>query len=145
MQRILAAALVAGALAASAAPALAQYGPPPPGDAHDWSHHDDQDHHDDHGGWGHHDDHAGGWAFDQRVDWLRQRIDRGQADGSLDRHESRRVHRELEQIVHDERSYLYVDHGRLTDRHQFYIQEKLNRLTDQIRWLRANDDERRPW
>lgn len=139
MQRFIVAAFAAGALAVTAAPALAQYGPPP-GEAHDWNHHDDRG-----GGWDRHDDHGGGrWDLDRRIDWLQQRIDRGQSDGSLDRREARRVRNALHSIVRDEHSALYVDHGRLTDRHRANLEERLNRLSDQIRWLRAND-ERRPW
>lgn len=138
MQRFIVAAFAAGALAATAAPALAQYGPPPSA-AHDWNQHDDHG-----GGWDHRGDHGGGWDLDRRIDWLQQRIDRGQSDGSLDRREARRVRHALHSIVRDEHSALYVDHGRLSDRHRANLQDRLDRLSDQIRWLRAND-ERRPW
>jgi hypothetical protein len=137
MQRFIAAAFAAGALAVSAAPALAQYGPPP-GDARDWNHHDD------HRDWGRHDDQGGGWDVDRRIDWLQQRIDRGAADGSLDRHEARRAQFQLRLIVRDEHSIMYKHGGQLTDRDRAIMEARLDKLNDQIRWLRAND-ERRPW
>ena len=57
---------IAGLTLLSAAPALAQYGPPrygpPPAAAPA----------------------PRGWELDRRIDWLQQRIERGRADGSLD-------------------------------------------------------------
>jgi hypothetical protein len=118
------AAAVASVAILSAAPALAQgmYGPPPPGAAPA----------------------PRGWELDRRLDWMQQRIDRGRADGSLDWRESRRVQRELIHIRHDEDRLRYRNGGRLSDRDRFMLQDRLDRLSDQIRWMRHNE-ERRPW
>jgi hypothetical protein len=85
-----------------------------------------------------------GWELDRRLDWLQQRIDRGRADGSLDWRETRRVQRELVGIRRDEHMLRDRNGGRLTDRDRMMLQDRLDRLSDQIRWLRHND-ERRPW
>ena len=116
---------VLGLALMSAAPALAQpygppHGPPPPGMA------------------------PHGWELDRRIDWMQQRIDRGRQDGSLDRREARRVQGELFRIRHDEQGLRYRNGGRLSDRDRAFLQDRLDRLNDQIRWMRHND-ERRPW
>jgi hypothetical protein len=85
-----------------------------------------------------------GWELDRRIDWMQQRIDHGRADGSLDRREARRVQHELIRIRHDEDRLRYRSGGRLTDRDRMMLQDRLDHLSDQIRWLRHND-ERRPW
>lgn len=119
-------ALVAGSalLAAVPAAALAQPMPPPPP------------------AYGH--DAPRGWELDRRIDWLQQRIDRGRQDGSLDWREARRVQGELIHIRRDEHALRARSGGRLTDRDRFMLQERLDRLGDQIRWLR-HADVRRPW
>lgn len=106
----------------SAAPAVAQpYRPPPPGAPA-----------------------PSGWDLDRRIDWMQQRIDRGRDDGSLDRRESRRVQSELNHIRDDQARMRDRHGGRLWDRDREVLQARLDRLNDQIRWLRHND-ERRPW
>ena len=120
-------ALAAGSVVLAAAPALAQPGPPRapmygpgPGAA------------------------PHGWELDRRLDWMQQRIDRGRQDGSLDWREARRVQRELIHIRRDEDRLRGRNGGRLTDRDRYMLQDRLDRLSDKIRWLRHND-ERRPW
>lgn len=111
---------------ACAAPALAQpYGPGP-------------------GGYQHNGYQAGAWTIDRRLDWLQERIRRGREDGSLDWREFRRVDRKLDHIRRDYRREVYRDGGRLGDRDRAEFAARLDRLSDQIRWLRHND-ERRPW
>jgi hypothetical protein len=85
-----------------------------------------------------------GWELDRRLDWMQQRIDHGRADGSLDRREARRVQGELIHIRRDEDMMRDRNGGRLNDRDRFMLQDRLDRLDGQIRWLRHND-ERRPW
>ncbi len=122
-------ALLAGlaATTALAAPALAQpYGPPPPGPGF------------------HGRDRPGGWAIDRRIDWTQDRINRGRADGSLDRHEFRRVQSQLNGVRHQFQRARWRSGGRLDDRAREMLAARLDRLNDEIRWLRHND-ERRPW
>lgn len=132
MKSILAATLAATALV-SAAPALAQpMGPPS-----------------DYGprsGYGppHEPGRPGGWDLDRRMGWMQERIDRGRADGSLDRREAYRVQRELGRIRADEGDMRMRHGGHLWDRDRMYLQQRLDRLNDHIRWMRHND-ERRPW
>lgn len=85
-----------------------------------------------------------GWDLDRRIDWLQHRIDRGRDDGSLDRREAFRVQRALDDIRQDERRMRYRNGGRLNDRQRDMLQDRLDRVSDRIRWLRHND-ERRPW
>jgi hypothetical protein len=121
MKNIVSAALASLALL-SAAPALAQpYGPPPPGAPV-----------------------ARGWELDRRLDWMQERINRGRADGSLDGREARRVQHELIRIRRDERMLRARGGGRLAPPDRMMLQSRLDRLNDQIRWLRHNG-ERRPW
>ena len=86
----------------------------------------------------------GGWELDHRLDWMQQRIDRGRQDGSLDRREARRVQGELIRIRRDEHMMRMRNGGRLSDRDRAFLQDRVDRLNDHIRWLRHND-ERRPW
>lgn len=111
------------AAAAISGPALAQpYGPPPPA------------------AYGH----PGGWEIDRRIDWTQDRINRGRADGSLDRHEFRRVQGQLNGIRHDFERARYRSGGHLDDRAREFLGGRLDRLNDEIHWLKHND-ERRPW
>ena len=78
MKKIVIAAAVAGlTVLSAAAPALAQPHGPPRAVA------------------------PQGWELDRRLDWMQQRIDRGRADGSLDRREARRVQSEIIRIRQD--------------------------------------------
>jgi hypothetical protein len=119
-----------GGLAAAsllAAPALAQpYGAPPPGA---------------HMGYG---DQPGGWEVDRRIHWIQDRITHGRDDGSLDRHEFRRVQMELNHIRRDEQSARAVNGGHLPPPVRADLEGRLSSLNDQIHWLRQNNV-RRPW
>jgi hypothetical protein len=88
---------------------------------------------------------ASGWDLNRRLDWMQQRIDRGRDDGSLDRREARRVQRELIDIRRQQDMLRDRNGGRLSERDRYMLQDRLDRLSGQIRWLRRNDDERRPW
>ena len=83
------------------------------------------------------------WDLDRRIDWLQQRIDRGQRDGSLDRGEYLRVQRELRHIQRDEGRMRHRD-GHIDRYERGELVARLYHLSDQIRWLRHNY-ERRPW
>jgi hypothetical protein len=78
---------------------------------------------------------AGVW---ERIRFLQDRIDRGIADGSLDRHEGRRASGELNRIrdwVAKDREHHY---GRLDPRTESEVQDRLDRLSGSIRWMRHN-------
>ena len=141
MKMIIAAALAATAMSTIAAPALAQpYGPPPP-PPHDW-------HGSGPGGPGapgfNGPGAPGGWDIDRRIQWVQDRIDHGRADRSLDRREAYRAQRGLDSIRSEERRDRYHNGGRLNDGDRFRLQDRLDHLNDQIRWMRQNDV-RRPW
>jgi hypothetical protein len=141
MKALTVVALAASALVALAAPNL---GAAQPYDHHDWGHGpgaaQPYDHHD----WGHGPGAPGGWDIDRRIDWMQQRIDRGRGDGSLDGHEAYRAQRALDDIRHDEHRMRERHDGRLSDRDRDALQDRLDRLNDQLHWMRHND-ERRPW
>ena len=120
----LAALLAAGAACGS--PAQAQpYGPPP--------------------GPGYHGaERPGGWDIERRIGWTQERINRGRDDGSLDRREFRRVQGQLNHIRYDYRRARWHGGGRLDDRARDMLTARLDRVNDEIHWLRHND-ERRPW
>jgi hypothetical protein len=74
----------------------------------------------------------------QRIDWLQRRIDRGVTDGSLDRSEARRLQWQLNNIRRD----LWRarrDGGGLNGREEAMIQDRLDNLSQRIRWQRSNN------
>ena len=62
-------------------------------------------------------------GLQQRIDWLQQRIDRGVADGSLDRQEARRAQWQLDQLRRDAAA----------------LGTRLDDLSRSLRWARNND------
>ncbi len=75
-----------------------------------------------------------------RIDWMQRRIDRGRGNGSLDRREAYRVQQQLDDIRHDMRRTMRRNGGYLTPSDRAFLQRRLDRLNDQIHWLRRNDD-----
>lgn len=71
----------------------------------------------------------------ERIDFLQRRIDRGIADGSLDRREARRSQYQLNLIRRDVRRM----RGEMTPWRRDQIQARLDNLSRQIRWSRQND------
>ena len=61
-------------------------------------------------------------GLSQRIDWLQQRIDRGSADGTLDRRDARNAQLQLNSMRHD------AD----------VLQQRLDDLSRNLRWRRAN-------
>jgi hypothetical protein len=61
-------------------------------------------------------------GLQQRIDWLQQRIERGRADGSLDRQEARRAQLQLNALRRD----------------ASVLQQRLDDLSRNIRWSRNN-------
>jgi hypothetical protein len=92
---------------------------------------------------------GGGWNRDafwrsaptstyDRIAFLQQRIDRGMADGSLDRREGRRSQAELNDIRRQADQFRYRDRGGLSPPHADYIQSRLDGLSQRVRWQRQN-------
>ena len=137
---------------AVAGPVLAQpYGGPPPSDyRHDGDRpngdrpYGDRDHMDRGGDRRDGDQRGGAWGIERRLDWMQERITRGQQDGSLSRREAYRVQSQLNRIKQDVHMSLRMHEGRMDERMQNNLQMRLDRLNDQIRWLRHND-QARPW
>jgi hypothetical protein len=71
-----------------------------------------------------------------RIDFLRRRIDRGSADGTLNRREARRSAYRLDMIRRGADNMRARHHGRLTPEGRNYIQTQLDDLSRQIRWQR---------
>jgi hypothetical protein len=87
---------------------------------------------------------ARAWDLGQRENWLEQRIQHGVADGSLDRREAWRARRELSRIRADEARMRRWGHGHLSDGARRDLEQRLDRLSAGIRWMR-NQGEARPW
>lgn len=81
-----------------------------------------------------------GGGVDQNVRALQDRINRGRADGSLNRHEFMRVQGQLNAIQSDARRMRARNGGRLDDRERDMLEARLHRLSTQIRWERHNGD-----
>jgi len=70
-----------------------------------------------------------------RIDFLQRRIDRGIANGSLNRREARYSQRQLDAIRRDLRRM----RGDMSPRDRDMIQARLDDLGQRLRWRRAND------
>jgi len=90
----------------------------------------------------------GGWDRDeiwrgapdnpyQRIQFLQDRINRGVADGSLDRREAWRANRELNNLRQWIRR-MHWNGERLTPDQRERVQARLDQLSRQIRWERHN-------
>jgi hypothetical protein len=73
-----------------------------------------------------------------RMDFLRRRIDRGIAEGSIDRREARKSLYELDRLRRGANNMRYRHRGRLTPDDINFIQGRLDQLSQQIRWQRRN-------
>ena len=74
----------------------------------------------------------------ERIQFLQDRVNRGVADGSLDRREARRVNRELDGVRQWIHRMHWEDAGRLTPDQRGRVQGRLDQISRQIRWLRHN-------
>lgn len=73
----------------------------------------------------------------QRIQFLQDRVNRGVADGSLNRREAWRVNRELDGV----RQWIRRMHWqgeRLTPDQRARVQARLDEISRQIRWMRHN-------
>ncbi len=117
---LLAAAAALGLTTGFVAPAMAQpFGPPP-------------------------FEHPGGWDIQRRIDWTEQKIIRGRDAGALDRREFDRVQGELNGIRREDHEIRRYHDGHLDDRARADLEARLDRVNDQIHWMRDHE-ERRPW
>ena len=74
----------------------------------------------------------------ERIDFLQQRINRSASDGSLDRREARQSQGELNDIRRMARDFRRGDRGGLSPRHADLIQQRLDTLSQRLRWQRVN-------
>ena len=75
----------------------------------------------------------------ERMDFLEQRINNGERDGSLNRHEAHRAHRDLTSLRYDTDRMRRRDGGRLSPTDRDYVWNRLNGISQNIRWARHND------
>lgn len=80
----------------------------------------------------------------QRIDWLQHRIDRGIADGSLDRQEARRSQQEVGNIRRVAMRMRSRSRGALTARQRAIVQGRLDNVSRELRFRRNNDQARYP-
>ena len=74
----------------------------------------------------------------QRIEFLERRIQRGIADGSLNRREARWSERDLNSIREAARQRRYYHHGRLTPDDNAYLQSRLDNVSERLRWRRRS-------
>ena len=72
----------------------------------------------------------------QRIQFLQDRVDRGIADGSIDRREAARVDRELNGVRGWMHHLHWEDAGRLTPDQRAQVQGRLDGISRQIHWMR---------
>jgi hypothetical protein len=72
----------------------------------------------------------------ERIRFLQDRIDHGVADGSLDRREAARASRELDGVRQYIRREHWEDAGRLTPDQRARVQQRLDAVSRNIRWMR---------
>ena len=74
----------------------------------------------------------------ERIQILEDRVDRAEANGSLDHGEARRVRDELGHIWEWIHRMHYEDGGRLDPDQRADVQAHLDQISQQIRWLRRD-------
>lgn len=91
--------------------------------------------------------HGGGndWSLERREDWLQQRINQGRADGTLNHRAAYRAQAGLNEVRATQARMLRMGHGRLRDRDRAFLEMRLDRVRDTIRWARQSDDNMPPW
>jgi hypothetical protein len=86
----------------------------------------------------------GNWTLKQREDWLNNRLDKAQDDGSIDHHEFDRVHHKLQDIRDDEDQLRDHHDGQLTDNETAELEARLDSVAAEIHWLHENSFQK-PW
>ncbi len=74
----------------------------------------------------------------ERIHFLRDRINRGRMDGSLDPREYARVNGELNGLQRWIERMHWQDQGHLTPDQRGRVQGRLDQISQQIRWMRHN-------
>ena len=74
----------------------------------------------------------------ERIQILKDRVYRAEANGSIDHHEARRVRDELGHTWEWIHRMHYEDGGRLSPDQRAEVQAHLDRISQQIRWLRRD-------
>lgn len=74
----------------------------------------------------------------ERIQFLQDRINRGAADGSLDRHEAWRANRELNGVRQWVQRMHWEDGARLQPEQRARVEARLDDLSRQIHWMRHN-------
>ncbi len=87
---------------------------------------------------------GGGWDIQRRIQWTEARILRGHDEGAIEGPEFARVQHELKTIREHEEEFRRFHDGRLDDRARAELEASLDRVNDQIHWIRENP-EHRPW
>ena len=73
-----------------------------------------------------------------RIQFLQDRVNRGVANGSLDRREAMRVNRELNGVRNWIQRMHWRDAGRLTPDQRGRVQARLDSISRQIHWMKRN-------
>jgi hypothetical protein len=74
----------------------------------------------------------------ERIQFLQERINRGTADGSLNRGEGMRAQAQLNNIRRQAAMMRRRDGGQLNARDNAWLQRELDNLSRRLRWLRRN-------
>jgi hypothetical protein len=80
----------------------------------------------------------GDWTLKQREDWLSDKLDKSRGDGSLDKIQYDRAHRDMSDLRHEESRMRDAAHGELTDNQTADLEVRLDAMAAKIKWANAN-------
>jgi hypothetical protein len=126
MKSFVAVALSATALSSVApavTPAMAQGAPPPAASAPAFA--------------------VGPWSLERREGWMRDRIIRARADGSLTPHDADRAQHGLDDVMAMQARFVRDAGGRLRDGDRRTLEDRLDQLSDSVKW--AHREDAPPW
>jgi hypothetical protein len=79
----------------------------------------------------------GNWTLRQREDWLNDKLEKSRGDGSLDRAQFDRAHRDLTDLRREEGNLRDAAHGELTDNQTAELEARLDTMAAKIKWANA--------
>jgi hypothetical protein len=86
---------------------------------------------------------VGPWSLERREGWMRDRIIRARADGSLTPHDADRAQHGLDDVMAMQARFVREAGGRLRDSDRRTLEDRLDQLSDSVKW--AHREDAPPW